>query len=99
MIKKLILGFFLVTFLLLTTLSIAGEKPTTGPVASVLKCDCLKKDTAPISLGLSPDVIVKKPSLCMKYDWSCYVECYWAFGQRWCFTICGHGLTQGPLFL
>jgi len=36
MTRKLILGFFLVSFLLMTTLSIAGEKPSNGQVATPL---------------------------------------------------------------
>lgn len=100
MTRKLMLGFFLVTFLLLTTLAIAGEKPTTGPVAVPSKCDCLNKDKAPASLGLKSDVIVGKPNL-DKYHgaWDCYKECYLSFGHLWCFTVCGYGLTQGPLYL
>jgi hypothetical protein len=60
----------------------------------------LKKDKAATSLGLRPDIIIEQPSLIINQStWSCYVDCYWAFGQRWCFTICGYGLPQGPLYL
>jgi hypothetical protein len=100
MTRKLILGFFLVTFLLMTTLAIAGERPSTGPGAVPSKCDCLKKDKSPTSPGLRPDVIVGKPNLDIYHgSWDCYEECYWAFGHYWCFTICGYGLLHGPVNL
>ncbi|MFH1335174.1 MAG: hypothetical protein ABII96_01540 [Candidatus Zixiibacteriota bacterium] len=89
-IKKLILGFFLVTFLLLTTIAIAGEKPTAVSVAAPSKCDCLKKDTDQNKPGLKSEVLTKDPSfddpLLMK---KCpYWRCFWSYDghnwYRWC---------------
>lgn len=62
MTKKLMPWLFLLSFLLLTSVALAGEKPLTGPGAVPSKCNCLKKDIAPPSPGLKADLLVGKPS-------------------------------------
>ena len=68
MTKKLMLGIFLASLLLLTNLAFAGEK--SSPVPAIAKvdavssdCNCLKKDKAPTSPRLRPDVLPANPSL------------------------------------
>gem|GEM_PF-4349816 len=67
MTMKLILGVFLALVLLLPSQLLAGEKPSPGPTMAKLgtvpsDCGCLKKDKAPTSLGLRPDILTDKPS-------------------------------------
>ena len=92
MTRKLMLGIFLASFLLLINLAVAVERSSSGPaitkVAAVLSdCDCLKKDSAPPSAGLKADVLVEKPSRAIPPG-PCWLECYWAWGVKWCFVVC-----------
>jgi len=83
MTKKLILGFFLVTFLLLTTLVIAGEKPSNGPVAIPSKCDCLNQGKASTSTDLKADVINHEPLRVPLQPCALWVPGWVWDGQRW----------------
>jgi hypothetical protein len=88
MTKKLMLGIFLASFFLMTNLAFAGEGASQGPAIGKMgavpsKCDCLKKDIAPPSPGLRPDVLTDRPDL-VTFCWHGWYHCYRAYGQTWC---------------
>jgi len=63
MTKKLMLGIFLVSILLLSNLAVTAERSSPGPALAKMdavssECDCLKKDKAPTSPGLKADVLI-----------------------------------------
>jgi hypothetical protein len=78
MTKKLMLAFFLVSFLLVTSIALAGERPSAGPVVVPSKCDCLKKDKVQISPDLRPEVLAEDLSFM-----TIYRDCRW-----FCDSIC-----------
>lgn len=100
MTKKLVIGIFFVSFLLLISLVLAAERspkaPTianTGAVSS--DCDCLNKDSGPTSSGLRADVgNEEQPNMNEKRDcyWHCEWVVYWGFfGPFWdyeCIWVC-----------
>ena len=87
MARKLILGIFLASLLLLTNLTFAGERSSPAPAVTKMAeapsdCDCLKKKSAVPSPGLRPDVLVKKPNRMVKMT-DCPPPCYWTTRYVW----------------
>ena len=80
MARKLILGIFLASLLLLTNLTLGGEKSSPAPAIAKVDvvssdCDCFKKDSAPPSPGLRPDILDESPARANKQCWYCYEYC------------------------
>ena len=76
MTRKLILGFSLVAFLLLTNMALAGERPSNGPVTVPTKCDCLKKDIAPVTEGVISDILYLNPNNAPVHPPNCMWVCH-----------------------
>ena len=96
MTKKLMLGIFLASFLLLTNLALAGERSSPGPAIAKIgavpsDCDCLKKDKAPTSPGLKADVLIEKPDRINMQPGDC--------GYEWvCVRYCNFWPSCGPVY-
>lgn len=92
MTKKLMLGIFLASLLLLTNLAFAGEKSSPTPAVTKMEavssdCGCLKKDKVPAPVGLESDVLVKKPDLTKFCPGGAFVRCYRVAWGQWCVCL------------
>jgi hypothetical protein len=74
--KNLILSLFLLGFLFLVNMALAGERPSYGPVVVPSKCNCMNKDNTSSSPGLSPDILIGNSNQMTKYHGNCSWECH-----------------------
>ncbi len=98
MTRKLILVVFLALVLILPSQLLAGERPSPGPTiakvgAVASDCGCLKKDKAPTSTRLRPDVVIDKTDpMAMDIDRG---DCRYAYV---CVRYCNIWPWCGPVY-